>query len=575
MKKYNFHTIRSYLLVFGLLSLSFTLVFGSLLFKTKLHPDYPLVFSDSNNKLMFITKSNNSKNDIASITNANISYANNDTRYLLYTNNNSLYLLDTTIGGVGERISLSVLSYGFSLDDKYVYYIDNNNTLHIYDRINRENIKIANNVKKLELMKDNILIYNQNDNLVFQKVNDTPVLISDTYETVELNNENKLILYSVKDGDYLNYFVYDIQSNNFEKVLDNIYKLYDKDSSYTKFVYTVKSTINKDATNVLKDQFEHSDKKFVSYSYEDYTSKKVTKAVYEANQREQKQIDYRNQIRIALKEYGIIGYDLYFKNNNITNLVASNINDLYYYDYKNQIYSYSAYNFENNELNIDDYDDEYNLEKFKNDLEALKLNTLFLKYGNQDAVMAYKNITSPAKVYLRNNSEYYLLIEKDSYYNLYYSKINNRTIKLVGEVDTKLISNKLNKDYAYGYLFINYINDKYYLNVITDGRVKTIAEDINKDYYVVSENKETIYYLKTKGDYNNDLNVYNGIRTSRLASDLYSFMYINNDLIYVTKNYDDVTKTSDLYRIDGNRLTLIYKDINDWYSPLIDNEEED
>ena len=83
-KNFNPYRLRSYTIVFGLLILSFTMVFGSLLFISKLHPDFPLVFSDANNRLMVITKSNNSKNDIALINNANISYANNDTRYLLY-----------------------------------------------------------------------------------------------------------------------------------------------------------------------------------------------------------------------------------------------------------------------------------------------------------------------------------------------------------------------------------------------------------------------------------------------------------------------------------------------------------
>ena len=38
--------------------------------------------------------------------------------------------------------------------------------------------------------------------------------------------------------------------------------------------------------------------------------------------------------------------------------------------------------------------------------------------------------------------------------------------------------------------------------------------------------------------------------------------------------YDLVTKTSDLYRLSNNHLTLIYKDIADWYSPLNKVKEE-
>ena len=198
---------------------------------------------------------------------------------------------------------------------------------------------------------------------------------------------------------------------------------------------------------------------------------------------------------------------------------------------------------------------------------------MFFKSGNNTS-MAYKNITSDAKVYIRSNNEYYLLVKNDIYYNLYYSKINNRNIKLVGEIDTNLLLPKLTTEYQDGYLYVNNINDHKYLNLVTDGRVKTLVEDINPEYYIISEGKDTIYYLKTTGDYINDLNIYNGIRTSTIANNIYSFMYINNDLIYVTKNFDSNTKTSDLYRLDGNKLTLIYKDIADWYSPLKSEEEE-
>ena len=54
-KNFNPYRLRSYLIVFGLLIASFAMVFGSLMFRSKLHPDYPLVFSDANNRLMVIT----------------------------------------------------------------------------------------------------------------------------------------------------------------------------------------------------------------------------------------------------------------------------------------------------------------------------------------------------------------------------------------------------------------------------------------------------------------------------------------------------------------------------------------
>ena len=578
MKKnnYNAHRLRSYAIVFGLLILSFGAVFGGLLFRNKLNPDYPLVFTDANNKLMFITKSNNSKNDIAAITDANIVYANNDTRYLLYTNNNSLYLLDTTVEGIGTKIASSISSYGFSKDDKYVYYVDNEKNLFIYDRYKEENIKIASNVSQVEIILGSHIIYSENGKLIYydldSKNDDKSVLIANSYETVELNN--KLILYSVLSSGYKDYYVYDIDQNEAKKVLNKVAKLYVAENNYTRFLYAIPSETNKDISNALSDTYVSYDKSFTKYTEQDVQNKKITRAAYEENQKEAKLVDFRNQVREYAKNYGKIGYDLYYQNNANKSLVASNITKLYYHDIKTHTYSYTAATFDNNVIDLKAYES-LNIEDVKKDIEAAKLESMYYKSGlNGSASMAYKNITDSAQVYLRGNSEYYLLVKDQDYYNLYYSKINNRSLKLVGEIDTNLLTNKLNGNYIDGFLYSNYINNRYYLNMVSEGRVRTLVEDVNPEYIAVSEGKDSIYYLKQTGDNSNDLNIYNGIRTSKVATDVYSFMYINDDLIYVTKNYDAITKTSDLYRLEGsNRLTLIYKDIVDWYSPLKDDEK--
>lgn len=578
MKKNNFnaHRLRSYTIVFGLLILSFGAVFGGLLFRNKLNPDYPLVFTDANNKLMFITKSNNSKNDIAAISDANIVYANNDTRYLLYTNNNSLYLLDTTIEGIGKKIASSISSYGFSKDDKYVYYVDNQKDFFIYDRYKEENIKIASNVKNVEIILGDNIIYSENGKLIYYdlstKSDEKSVLIANSYDSVELNN--KLILYSVIDGETKDYFVYDIDKNEAEQVLKGVAKLYASENNYTRFLYAKPSENNKDITSALSDTYVSYDKSFTRYSESDVTNKKITRTTYEENQKEAKLVDFRNQVREYAKSYGKVGYDLHYLNNKNDTLIASNIKKLYYFDTRTHTYSYTAITFDNNVIDLKKYEN-LDIEEVKQDIESAKLYSMYFKSGiNNSASMAYKNITDSAQVYLRGNSEYYLLVKDQDYYNLYYSKINNRSLKLVGEIDTNLLTNKLNGNYIDGFLYSNYINNRYYLNMVSEGRVRTLVEDVNPEYIAVSEGKDSIYYLKQTGENSNDLNIYNGIRTSKVASDVYSFMYINDDLIYVTKNYDAITKTSDLYRLEGsNRLTLIYKDIVDWYSPLKDDEK--
>ena len=572
-QKYNYHKYRSYLIVFGILTLSFVLVFRGFIFISKTHPDYPLVFTDANNRLMFITKSNNNKNDIASISNASIVYANSNTRYLLYTNNNALFLLDTTVGGTGTKISNNVLSYGFSVDDKYVYYIDNNNDFFVYGRNDNKKIKMADKVNKVELVKDNHLIYNQSGKLIYQELNSNPVVVSDNYLTVELNKDSKLILYSVINEDLKDYYIYDITNNERKIVLDGITKLYTKDNNFTKFIYTTPSNTVKDVSNALRDEYYYTDKNYHSYEYTDFTSGRVNKAQYEANQFLGKQIDFRNELRNYVKNYGKLGNDLYYKNNDTISLVAANINKLYYYDLKNQVYSYTTYAFENNVIDISNYKDD-DIEKFYSDFDAARLNSMYYKSGNASPTMTYKNVTGTAKVDIRNN-DYYLFVENNELFNLYHSKITNRSAKLVGEIDHNLLLSRFVDDYSDGCLYFTKKDDKYILNVVNEGKNKVLAEDVNPKYLAVSEGKDSIYYLKVTGDNICDLNLYNGIRTSKLADNVYSFMYINNDLIYVTKDYKTLSNTSDLYRLDGNHLTFIYKDIADWYSPLKDDIEEE
>jgi hypothetical protein len=571
-KNYHPNKKRAFIMVFGMFIGTVLLVYAGLISRNIVHQDYPLVFVDSNNKLMYITKSNNNKNDLASIENANIVYANNDTKYLLYTNNNALYLLDTTFGGVGTKVCDSSSIYGFSKDDKYVYYIDANSGLYLYDWQNNVNSYVTSNVSKVELIKSNVVLYVQDSKLYFYNLsNQETKLIADSYDHTEINDDNYLVLYSVANNNLYDYYIFNTNTFENTKVLSLVTKVYAKDSNYTKFIYTKPSTTAADFSSGIKDDNASADKQFVAYTYEDYVNNKISKTTYENNKEAAKKVALRNQIRDYLKNYSIFGEDIYYQNGNGTTLIASNINKLYYYDIKNQKYSYTTYHFENNSIDIASYDD---MDAFTNDLESKKLNSLYFKVSTNEESMAYKNITTDSKVIIRNNDEYYLLVKDNDYYNLYYSKVANKALKIVGEVDTNLLTYKLKIDYINGYLYANYINGHYYLNQIADGKVKTIAEDVNPSYITVSEGKDSIYYLKSTTDNDGELMLYNGIRTSKLADELHSFIYFNNDLIYVTKNYDSITKTSDLYRYSSNHLTLIYKDIADWYNPLTIKEQE-
>ena len=139
---------KSYLIVFSTMFLAiFLLLIGSL-FRTNVTPDYPIVFKGANNRLMVITR-NNDVNDITNIDETDIVYANSDVRYILYTDKNTLYLLDTTSTENKKMLTNKASSYGFSSDDKYVYYIENNKDLYLYNRKNASSYLVDSNVTKL------------------------------------------------------------------------------------------------------------------------------------------------------------------------------------------------------------------------------------------------------------------------------------------------------------------------------------------------------------------------------------------------------------------------------------------
>ena len=548
--KFDKNRKRNYIMVFGLLILSFLVVFGGLISRKLFSRDIPLVFIDANNKLMYITKSDNQKNDISLIDTTSVIYGNSNTKNLLYTNKDTLYLLDTNVGGSGKAIVSNPIKYGFSSDDKYIYYIHSKNGLYMNNNTN--NIFISSSVNDVELVRDDNILFSQNNELVYFNITSMEsVKVSDKYETSELNSDNKLILYSILNENNLSdYYVYNISTKETKEVLSNITKLYDKDSNYTKFIYPKPATIKKNISSAIKDELVNSDK-----------TSKVTK-----------EVELRKEIREYLNKYEILGDNVYYLNGSVNTLIASNINELYYYDIKGQKYSYSSYHYDNNSIDVSSYD---NIEAFYSDIESKKLNTLYFKVSTNEESVAYRNITSKVKVDIRNDDEYYLFVENNGYYDLYYTKINNKQVKIVGQVDSNLISNKFNTDYLYGYLYCNYINNRYYLNSLADGRIKNISDNINPEYYEVSEGKDNIYFVKKTDDNVGDLILYNGIRNSKLLSLVHGFIYVNNDLMYVTKDYDPITKTSDLYRLSGNHLDLIYKNIADWYNPYKNISEEE
>ena len=183
---------KSYLIVFSILFLSILLLLVGSLFRTNITPDYPIVFKGSDNRLMVITR-NNDVNDITNIEETDIVYANSDVRYILYTDKNTLYLLDTTSTNNKKILTNNANSYGFSSDDKYVYYIENNKDLHLYNRKTASDTLIDTDVTKFLDISLNYAIYEKDNCLIVKDIETgSSDIAAKSYEEIILSKDGKI-----------------------------------------------------------------------------------------------------------------------------------------------------------------------------------------------------------------------------------------------------------------------------------------------------------------------------------------------------------------------------------------------
>lgn len=556
---------RSYFIVFGIFFLTVILLFVASMFSSNITPDYPLVFRDANNKLMVVTKSSNGKKDITTISDANIVYAHEDIRYILYSHNNKLYLLDTTSAGEGKILSENVKLYGFSSDDKTIYYINKNNDLHIYERKSESDYLIDSNTKDCVDIVGNYVLYNKNDNLVNKNYLTAEVeVVSKNFDNVIIGKDGKQILYSILNEDETsNYYVFTFSNSDNKKVLNNVANLLSYNNLFTKFMYTIKS---KDVYNIysnISDSVHTQDKAFKEITKEMVEKNLATEEEYEANRKLKNLVEERNKMRDYTKDYLINGYDIYYQNKDTKTLMASGVNDVYYDNLDNKRVVYTK-NTWDNDFDIANYE---NFETFKLDINSKAKNGLYFStLNNYEPSLISNNVASDINVYYQENDGIYYTENK----KLYYSQVSNKKANSAVVIDENLELDTLFENYEDGMVYITNEANNSSLKYVNGGKFKIINENVNSKFIKVSESNIFIYYLKDYENNKGSLMLFNGIRNSKIADNVSSFVYINDDLIYLTTNYDASTKTYDLYRLNGSKLTLIHEDILEWFSPIVE-----
>lgn len=547
---------KSYLIVFSTMFLAIFLLLVGSLFRTNVTPDYPIVFKGANNRLMVITR-NNDVNDITNIDETDIVYANSDVRYILYTDKNTLYLLDTTSTENKKMLTNKASSYGFSSDDKYVYYIENNKDLYIYNRKNASSYLVDSNVTKLLDVSLDYVIYEKDNSLLVKDIaTQTIDTVAKSYEDIILSKDGKKMLYSnLNQDESLNYYLYNFTDFSNDRVLTNIEELLSYNPNFTKFIYTTKTTDTINIYNNIKDSKASSDKRFVALDTDN-----ATKEELEENKKLQKEIAVRNEMRDYAKNYTVLAYDVYYQNNQTKTLLASNVNKVYLDDISDRKLIYTKMNWNNN-FDLSNYT---SLEEFKKDIETNKENGLYYKIADTEASLVKENVNDTLVVELLSGDGIYF--SEDT--NLYYSKVSNKKATSYKLITKSLVNSIKDMTSDIGLIYLEKENDSNTLKYISGGKSAVINTNVSEEYITISETENSIYYLKDYENNQGKLIIYNGIINSKIADDVNSFIYINDDLMYATKNFDEKSSTCDLYRLNGSKLTLIYKGVSKWYNPI-------
>lgn len=554
---------KSYLIVFSILFLSILLLLVGSLFRTNITPDYPIVFKGADNRLMVITR-NNDVNDITNIEETDIVYANSDVRYILYTDKNTLYLLDTTSTNNKKILTNNANSYGFSSDDKYVYYIENNKDLHLYNRKTASDTLIDTDVTKFLDISLNYAIYEKDNCLIVKDIETgSSDIAAKSYEEIILSKDGKKMLYSnLNTDESLNYYLYNFVDSSNERILTDIEELLSYNANFTKFIYTTKTTDTINIYNNIKDSKASSDKKFVALDKDS-----VTKEEYEANQKLEAEINLRNEMRDYAKNYTVGAYDVYYQNNQTKTLLASSVNKVYINDITDRKLIYTKMNWNSN-FDLASYT---SLEEFKKDIETNKENGLYYKVIDTEASLVKENVNETLVVELLSGDGIYF--SEDN--NLYYSKVTNKKAGAYKLVAENLINPIKDMTSDVGLIYLVKENDTNTLKYISGGKSSIISTNVYPEYITISETENAIYYLKDYENNQGKLMLYNGIINSKIADGVNSFIYINDDLMYATKNFDEKSSTCDLYRLNGSKLTLVYKGVSKWYNPIAKESTND
>lgn len=433
-------------------------------------------------------------------------FKSNDVNYPIIYNNSDgdLYLMD--VKGKNEEDAIK-LANGESVSnviyantsDRYVLF-QKNDSLYLYDASSKdETTKIMDNVLRYSFTEDDkyVVAIDDKNNLKIYNYKETEKIESDVSNIVRVSSER--ILYEKENKLY-------VRSLNPKK----------EDRQKVTEEYDAYVTFSKDGKQVL---YINNDKELYAYNIKKDTNKKIAKDVS----------SYYCDDKSCNKLFYIENSDkktIYYYDGKNEEKVAKDINSINAYDVSNKQVVYSTFK-----------DSKY---------------TLYYQSVGHDAVKIEGKLNSIRTVKIFDGKGIYYISGENE---VKYAKINGAKLGDVKSIAKDVTGYLyLHKD---GYAFVAKVDKSSNgtLFIAKNGKAREIDDNVNSSLITVSKDGKRIYYLK---DYKSsgDLYVTNGGKGKKIADDIYTFEYVNNDLLYYIKDYSSSKSRGDLYRYNNKSVKL-------------------
>ncbi len=197
-------------------------------------PDYGVVYTNDDGDLMVVGANGKKPVKLANDSSNDVQYANTTERFILFTKDDNLYLYDKKKGEDTTKIDKDVSSFGFSDDDKYIYYVNDEDELYTYKK---ESKKIDSDVTYVVGTIDNNIVYSKDDELYFRNMNGKKdkVKVASDVKNQALSEDGSKILYQTDDNDL---YIYKVSSKKATKLASDVNTILDANEDLDKIMYT-------------------------------------------------------------------------------------------------------------------------------------------------------------------------------------------------------------------------------------------------------------------------------------------------------------------------------------------------